>query len=165
MDSLGLLFCPNILLLKNGDTDMPHEDIKEGYTLFKIRGTEYKIAFDHSAILKLEELFGGYIDIADKMQSGEFKFLKERLEICRIGFLKYHPELTTDIIGQAENYDELWSAVCLEFFRKIKSPEMYQGLVLVAEETKKKINELNEQRLSGNTTSQDGSASQKLSCV
>jgi hypothetical protein len=122
---------------------MPQEDIKDGCTEIKIDGQPYKIAFDHNAIYKAEELLGGYIDIVEKIMNDEIKTLKERLSFCLTGFLKYHPDITISEIEKADNYDTLWTSVCLEFIKKTRSPEIYEGLVIESQNTKKKIKELN----------------------
>jgi len=119
---------------------MSLKDVKEAIETINISGIDYKIVYNHNAISDVEELFGvNTFDCCMKLADDELGKLKDRLDFCLIGFKKYHPDITLEILDEAGNYQVLFNTCRNLFLERNFQPEIFKTLALKDEAEKKKI--------------------------
>lgn len=118
---------------------MSFHDIKNGHTEITISDKVYKIAYDFNAIAKLEEAhesaFFSLINVVDDLK---IKPLKDIINFCFIGFQRYQPEMSIDILKDYPYYANLYTACMAEFVRCVKMPDEYEQMVSEGKGNEKK---------------------------
>ena len=117
---------------------MSAEDIKENWTEYKIDGNVYKLAYRHSAIGELMELFerNSLITLTEKIQELPNSHIDDLINFCYLGLLKYHPEVEREVI---ENYAfclDLYNYCMVEYIKSVRTPDEWEAIVYAEKETK-----------------------------
>lgn len=114
---------------------MSIQDIKDSYSIIKIKDTEYKVAYDMQAIIDLEEVYETpFMELGTILDNFNKKSIKDLVDFCFIGFKKYQPDVNKEIIDDIESYTQLIDICYNEFLRKIVAPDVFKDLVHVAQE-------------------------------
>lgn len=118
---------------------MSFHDIKNGYTEIKMGDKVYKIAYDFNAIAKLEETYENtFFSLVNVVDDLRVKPLKDIINFCFIGFQRYQPEMSIDILNDYQYYANLYTACMAEFVRCVKMPDEYEQMVAEGKQTEKK---------------------------
>jgi len=109
---------------------MSFHDIKDGYTEITINGNVYKIVYEFNAIAKLEEahenVFFSLVNVVDDLRA---KPLADIINFCHIGFLRYQPDFSIDILKDYPYFASLFATCMAEFIRCAKLPDEYEQMV------------------------------------
>ncbi len=109
---------------------MSFNDIKDGYTNCVISGISYKITYDFNAIAKLEELYSdSFFNLGVIIDNLRNKPLKEILDFCYIGFLRYQPDFKIEQLYDYGSFVELYDKCTTEFLRCVSMPDAYNELI------------------------------------
>ena len=110
---------------------MSLNDIKEKYTVIKIEGDDYKIAFDNRSIAKLIELYDcSYSTLFQIVKDiNEVGTLEKMLEFDYIGFLKYQPDFDKELLNDYRFYSSLHQKCWVELSKAIQEPDEWEKLI------------------------------------
>ena len=118
---------------------MSFEDIREDFTEIKIQGKNYKITYDFDAIQKLEQLYEtNCFNIGLIIDGVRNKSIKDIVEFCHIGFLRYQPYIDIETLKDHRSILELFDKCIIEYMRTIQMPDAFEQLVYQPKNGEKK---------------------------
>lgn len=118
---------------------MSYHDITQENTVFEIKGKKYIIEFDNTIIALMQKKYDcKFFELASKIDEIKNSGIEEILEFCQFGFLKHQPKIKITELAKVQSYGEVFNYCCNELLRKIIMPDVFNELVHIDNEKKKK---------------------------